>query len=103
MHAYLADGQWPHWLDVIDRLDRDLPSTATLYVGHGPPGTKDLLSAQRRYIEAFVEAVHRHATAIAEGNHRPVLDELRSIVTSEDLLFLADLSIPTLAQLTTDS
>ena len=104
MHAYLADGQWPHWLDVIDRLDHDLPATATLYVGHGPPGTKDLLAAQRRYIEAFVEAVQRHATAIADGNHRPVLDELRSIVTSEDLLFLADLSIaPILAQLTTDS
>ena len=104
MHAYLADGQWRHWLDVIDRLDRELPSTATLYVGHGPPGGKDLLAAQRRYIETFVEAVRRHATAVAGGDHRPVLDELRSIIAGEDLLFLADLSIsPTLAQLTTDS
>ena len=51
-----------------------------------------------------LEAVRRHATAVADGDHRPVLDELRSIVTGEDLLFLADLSIsPTLAQLTTDS
>ena len=104
MHAYLADGQWAHWLDIIDRLDHDLPSTATLYVGHGPPGAKNLLAAQRRYIETFVEAVHRHSSAVADGNHRPVLDELRSLVPSDDLLFLADLSIaPTLAQLTSDS
>ena len=104
MHAYLADGQWQHWLEVIDRLAHDLPSTANLHVGHGPPGDKDLLTAQRRYIETFVEAVNRHATAVANGNHRPVLDQLRSVVTSEDLLFLADLSIaPILAQLTTDS
>jgi glyoxylase-like metal-dependent hydrolase (beta-lactamase superfamily II) len=104
MHAYLADGQWPHWLEVIDRLAHDLPSTATLYVGHGPPGDKDLLAVQRRYIETFVEAVRRHATEVANGNHRPVLDQLRSIVTSDELLFLADLSIaPILAQLTTDS
>jgi glyoxylase-like metal-dependent hydrolase (beta-lactamase superfamily II) len=104
MHAFLADGQWPQWLDVVDRLDHDLPSTATLHVGHGPPGDKGVLAAQRRYIETFVEAVRRHATAVADGNHGPVLDELRSIVTSEDLLFLADLSIdPILAQVTTDS
>jgi glyoxylase-like metal-dependent hydrolase (beta-lactamase superfamily II) len=104
MHAYLADGQWPHWLDVIDRLAHDLPSTATLYVGHGPPGDKNLLAAQRRYIETFVEAVRRHATAVTDGDHRPVLNELRTVVTGEDLLFLADLSIaPTLAQLTTNS
>jgi hypothetical protein len=33
-----------------------------------------------------------------------VLNELRTVVTGEDLLFLADLSIaPTLAQLTTNS
>jgi len=101
MHAFLADGQWPQWLDLTDRLHRDLPSTATLYVGHGPPGGKDLLAAQRRYIETFVESVRRHAATVAGGDHRPVLDDLRSIVPSEDLLFLADLSIaPTLAQIT---
>jgi glyoxylase-like metal-dependent hydrolase (beta-lactamase superfamily II) len=104
MHAFLGDGQWPNWLEVIDRLERDLPSSATLYVGHGPPGGKELLAAQRRYIETFVESVRRHAASVASGDHRPVLDDLRGIVPSEDLLFLADLSIaPVLAQLTEES
>jgi glyoxylase-like metal-dependent hydrolase (beta-lactamase superfamily II) len=101
MHTYLADGQWAHWLDLIDRLDRDLSSSATLHVGHGPPGDKKLLASQRHYIETFVESVRRHAATIAGGDHRPVLDDLRGVVPSEDLLFLADLSIaPTLAQIT---
>jgi glyoxylase-like metal-dependent hydrolase (beta-lactamase superfamily II) len=101
MHAYLADGQWAHWLEVIDKLNRDLPPSATLYVGHGPPGGKELLAGQRRYIETFVESVGRHAATVAGGDHGPVLDDLRKIVPSEDLLFLADLSIaPTLAQIT---
>jgi hypothetical protein len=45
----------------------------------------------------FVNAVRRHADAVASGEHEPVLSELRRIVPSEDLLFLADVSIePTL-------
>ncbi|MGH9243598.1 MAG: hypothetical protein ACRD29_04635 [Acidimicrobiales bacterium] len=70
----------------------------TLYVGHGPPGGKELLVRQRRYIEVFVAAVRRHAEAVAAGDHDAVLDELRAQLRSDDLLFLADLSIdPALA------
>lgn len=61
MHAYLADAQWESWLAVIERLERELPDDVTLHVGHGPPGGKELLAAQRRYIETFVSAVRRHA------------------------------------------
>jgi glyoxylase-like metal-dependent hydrolase (beta-lactamase superfamily II) len=93
MHAYLADGQWEHWLDVADRLEAELPARPTLHVGHGPPGGKELLRHQRRYIETFVSALGRHADAAAAGDHAPVLTELRRVVPSEDLLFLADLSI----------
>jgi glyoxylase-like metal-dependent hydrolase (beta-lactamase superfamily II) len=93
MHAYLADGQWEHWLDAADRLETELPARPTLHVGHGPPGGKELLSHQRRYIETFVSALGRHADAAAAGDHAPVLAELRRVVPSDDLLFLADLSI----------
>jgi glyoxylase-like metal-dependent hydrolase (beta-lactamase superfamily II) len=101
MHAFLGDGQWRQWIDVLDRLDRDLRTSVTLYVGHGPPSGKELLAAQRRYIETFVSAVRQHAAAVADGDHRPVLDDLRNVVPSEDLLFLADVSIaPAAAQIT---
>jgi hypothetical protein len=93
MHAYLADGQWEHWLAAIDRVERELPDGVTLHVGHGPPAGKELLGRQRRYIETFVNALQRHADAAVTGDHTPVLTELRSVIPSEDLLFLADLSI----------
>lgn len=93
MHAFLADGQWERWLDATDRLERELPDHVTLHVGHGPPGGKELLGRQRRYIETFVNALRRHADAAVAGNHTPVLTELRRVVPSEDLPFSADLSI----------
>jgi hypothetical protein len=40
-----------------------------------------------------VSALGHHADAAAAGDHAPVLTELRRLVPSEDLLFLADLSI----------
>jgi glyoxylase-like metal-dependent hydrolase (beta-lactamase superfamily II) len=92
-HAYLADGHWESWLAVLDRLERELPDDVTLYVGHGPPGGKELLAHQRRYIETFVSSVRRHADAVAAGDHDAVLADMRRLLPSEDLLFLLDLSI----------
>jgi glyoxylase-like metal-dependent hydrolase (beta-lactamase superfamily II) len=92
-HAYLADGQWESWLAVLDRLERELPDDVTLHVGHGPPGGKELLARQRRYIETFASSVRRHADAVAAGDHDPVLADMRRLLPSEDLLFLLDLSI----------
>lgn len=93
MHAYLADGRWPDWLRVLDRLVGELPADVTLHVGHGPPGGLELLTVQRHYVERFAGSVERHAEAIAAGDHEPVLAEMRSVLPSEDLLFLLDLSI----------
>jgi glyoxylase-like metal-dependent hydrolase (beta-lactamase superfamily II) len=93
MHAYLADARWAEWLGVLARLEAELPADVVLHVGHGPAGGRDLLAAQRRYIEAFVAAVERFSDAVSAGDHSPVVAALREIVPSEDLLFLAELSI----------
>jgi glyoxylase-like metal-dependent hydrolase (beta-lactamase superfamily II) len=100
MHAYLADGRWRDWLVTLERLDAELPDDVTLYVGHGPPGGKDLLAEQRRYIETFVDAVEAHAEAIDNGQHSGVIDAMKRLLPTDSLLFLMDLSIePTLAAL----
>jgi glyoxylase-like metal-dependent hydrolase (beta-lactamase superfamily II) len=93
MHSYLADGQWRSWLAVLERLERELPPSATLHVGHGAPGGKELLRQQRRYIEVFVDAVQRHADAVAAGDTAPVVSDMTGEQPSEDLLFLMELSI----------
>ena len=98
MHAYLADGHWEQWLDTLDRLDATLPADVTLHVGHGPSGGKELLDAQRRYIETFIAALTRHADAVAAGDHTPVMTEMNRLLATDDLLFLMELSIePVLA------
>jgi glyoxylase-like metal-dependent hydrolase (beta-lactamase superfamily II) len=100
MHAYLADGHWEEWLATLTRLERELPDDVTLHVGHGPPGGKELLAAQRRYIDQFVAVVTDHADAIAAGDHTPVITAMKTLLPSDDLLFLMDVSIdPTLAAL----
>jgi glyoxylase-like metal-dependent hydrolase (beta-lactamase superfamily II) len=57
MHAYLADGFHENWLSNIERLRSELPTDATLHIGHGEPTTLALLDWQREYIETFLTAV----------------------------------------------
>jgi glyoxylase-like metal-dependent hydrolase (beta-lactamase superfamily II) len=104
MHAYLADGHWREWLALLTRLEGELPDDVVLHIGHGEPGTKALIADQRRYIDTFVDAVTTHADAVAAGDHIPVLQALQAQLPSDDLLFLADLSIePVLADLRGES
>jgi glyoxylase-like metal-dependent hydrolase (beta-lactamase superfamily II) len=98
MHAYLADGRYGEWIDLLDSLDRSLPDGVTLCVGHGEPGSKQLLTQQRRYVEAFVDEVHRSADASAEDRAARVAAAMQAIVPGDELLFLMRLSIePVLA------
>jgi glyoxylase-like metal-dependent hydrolase (beta-lactamase superfamily II) len=93
MHAYLADGHWEQWLATLDRLEGTLPANVTLHVGHGPAGGKELFGRQRRYIEAFVAAVSDNADAIGAGDHSAVVTAMKTVLPTDDLLFLMELSI----------
>jgi glyoxylase-like metal-dependent hydrolase (beta-lactamase superfamily II) len=93
MHAFLADGHWDAWLENLAHLERSLPADVTLHVGHGPAAGKELLTAQRRYIETFVAAVEANASAVEAGDHAPVVAAMKQLLPSDDLLFLMDLSI----------
>jgi glyoxylase-like metal-dependent hydrolase (beta-lactamase superfamily II) len=92
-HAYLADGRWRDWLATLASFEARLDDDVTLHVGHGPSGTKALLAAQRRYIEAFIAALDANSDTLAAGDHGPVLAAMRDVVPGDDLLFLLDLSI----------
>lgn len=80
-----ADTQW--WLDT------DLADDAVLYPGHGVPAGKGVLTAQRRYIEAFVAAVGDHAEDDRQTRQAAVVERMRGEVDDERLLFLMELSI----------
>jgi glyoxylase-like metal-dependent hydrolase (beta-lactamase superfamily II) len=98
MHSYLADGHYGEWLDALDALHGSLPDEVTLYVGHGPPGSKDLLVRQRHYVERFVDAVRQSATMSVDDRSVFVTTAMQAILPSDQLLFLMQLSIePVLA------
>lgn len=58
-HPWLAEHRTTAWLDRLDEVGRQFGAVATVYAGHGAPGTTALLDAQRRYIAEFRESVER--------------------------------------------
>jgi glyoxylase-like metal-dependent hydrolase (beta-lactamase superfamily II) len=92
-HAYLADGFATAWLACLERLERELPKDAVLYVGHGAPAGRELFAAQRRYIEAFVASVERHESEGPAERRRAVIEDMKRALPTEDLSFLMELSI----------
>ncbi|MEM9488321.1 MAG: MBL fold metallo-hydrolase, partial [Myxococcota bacterium] len=53
VHAYLADGHSTKWLDLLDRLERDLADMKVIYPGHGASGSPALLAEQRQYLTLY--------------------------------------------------
>jgi len=99
MHAYLADGHQLEWLRVLDRLEAEIDPEATLYVGHGEPGTaRSLFGAQRRYIETFVESVGRHRRLEPEARRVAVMQDMKRALPSDELAFLTELSVDPVAR-----
>ncbi len=96
-HAYLYDGMWDAWLSALASLEAELSPATTLYVGHGQPGGLELLGAQRRYIETFVQAVRDTLDRDETSRHDEVVARMRALVPGDDLLFLMELSIEPVA------
>lgn len=93
MHAYLADAQHAGWLAALAALEDQLADDTTLYVGHGEPTDKSILSRQRGYIETFLTAVEEHAGDDPTVRQRAVVDRMRAIEPDERLRFLMELSV----------
>jgi glyoxylase-like metal-dependent hydrolase (beta-lactamase superfamily II) len=99
-HSYLADGYAAEWLANISRLEAELAPEATLYVGHGEPAGKDLLAAQRAYIEAFITAVEEHLDDDDHTRQTAVAAEMVRHLPTDRLRFLMELSVSPFAAAT---
>jgi glyoxylase-like metal-dependent hydrolase (beta-lactamase superfamily II) len=97
MHPFLGDGFYDRWLTNLARARRELPTDATLFMGHGQPVTgHEILDWQTNYIQQFVEilrsAVEREGLdgdALADA----VTARMKAFLPSDDLLFLLRLSV----------
>ena len=93
MHAYLADGEYDGWLHTLRLLDKEMPDDVVLYVGHGEPAGRELLAAQRVYVEEFVAAVSAAAGLDPDARQAAVTAQMRRLLPNDRLQFLMELSI----------
>ena len=96
-HAYLADGFFEDWLGHLERLHRELPVDATLYIGHGGPVTPAQLDVQREYVESFVDAVRRGDWSQPDAARAAVIERMTRLLPTDELRFLMELSIEPVA------
>jgi glyoxylase-like metal-dependent hydrolase (beta-lactamase superfamily II) len=80
VHPWLAEGRSQLWLDQLGRLASDVPSTWTVYPGHGPSGTSAVIGAQRDYMVEFRAAIQKSMTSdgISKDATAGVVDEFRT-------------------------
>ena len=96
MHAYLADGFYDRWLTNLERVRRELPGDARLFMGHGEPATgHGPLEWQAEYIEIFVEVLRSAVQRGLEGDALAdaVTARMKTFLPTDDLLFLLRLSV----------
>ncbi|MGH3038036.1 MAG: MBL fold metallo-hydrolase [Gaiellaceae bacterium] len=96
-HAYLADGFHQEWLGHLERLRDELPADATLHIGHGGPVTPAHFDKQREYVETFVEVVRSADWSQPDAAKASVVERMTSILPTDELRFLMELSIGPLA------
>lgn len=90
-HAFFGDGHALQWLEIIDRLERELDETSQIHSGHGEtPASYADLAWQRGYIQAFIEAIRplKRESPVSQATVELVVAKMKEYLPSDDLLFL---------------
>ncbi|MFD1046923.1 hypothetical protein ACFQ1S_15920, partial [Kibdelosporangium lantanae] len=72
------------WLTDLDRLHNRFPLAATLYPGHGAPGSPTLIAKQKRYIKDFRAFVAPAAASSSPGGATVTDEELAKVEAKVD-------------------
>jgi glyoxylase-like metal-dependent hydrolase (beta-lactamase superfamily II) len=100
-HSYLADGYLEEWLANLTRARALLGGFSTIHPGHGRSGSLDLLEAQRRYLEAYREAVRElsgGAPFLTDGEKAELSERMERFAPGAKLGFLVGLSADAVAR-----
>ena len=107
VHAYNADGHSAAWLAALDRAAGRLAGVDLLSPGHGEPGGRELLAAQRRYQLMLREAVRNLAAGadhLDEAATRELTARMTSFLPGAPLEWLVGLSAdPVAAELAAEA
>jgi glyoxylase-like metal-dependent hydrolase (beta-lactamase superfamily II) len=93
MHPYMADNTNPDWRAALDRLRRELAEDLPLYIGHGAPVTTGFLDWQETYLDLFEAAIRNADWSDGDAATAAVMRRMKDYLPSDDLVFLAQLSV----------
>jgi glyoxylase-like metal-dependent hydrolase (beta-lactamase superfamily II) len=79
MTPALLEGHTCGWLSDLDRLRNRFPHAATLYPGHGAPGSPKLIAQETRYIKDFRAFVAPAAAPSSPGGTTVTPEELAAV------------------------
>lgn len=99
-HSYIADGQLAEWLANLTRARTLLGNVGTIYPGHGPSGSLELLDLQRRYLETYRAAVRELAAGrpvLTDDEKNELTARMERHLPSAGLAFLVGLSADAVA------
>ena len=100
IHSYVADDHILGWLANLERARVLLQDIETIYLGHGKPGSLDLLNTQREYLLAYCAAVKEFvqgAPALTEAGKQALIARMEQYLPAAPLTFLIGLGADAVA------
>lgn len=94
-HTFFRDGHTADWLRTLDRLERELPADARIYLGHGPvPAPVGVFDWQRQYIALWRQSVAAlsavEALEASRETQERLIATMKEYLDSDATLFLLD-------------
>ncbi len=99
-HSYVADDHILGWLANLERARVLLQDIETIYLGHGKPGSLDLLNTQREYLLTYCAAVKEFAQgapALTEAGKQALIARMEQYLPAAPLTFLIGLGADAVA------
>lgn len=100
VHSYVADAHLLSWLTNLEEAKELLKDVETIYLGHGEPGSLDLLDAQRQYLLAYCAAVKDLAqgeATLSEANKQALVTRMQRYAPGAPLTFMITLGADAVA------
>lgn len=96
-HAFFGDGHALHWIQIIERLQKQLREDARIYVGHGTsPATHRDLEEQKKYLQHFIDTIKDlpRESPVSEATVGMVMGSMKALQPTEELFFLLGYELP---------
>jgi glyoxylase-like metal-dependent hydrolase (beta-lactamase superfamily II) len=100
MHSYVADDHVLGWLANLERARAFLQGVETIYLGHGNPGSLDLLTKQRDYLLAYCAAVKeltQGEAKLTEAGKQALVTRMQQYTPEAPLTFMIALGADAVA------